>query len=559
MTPRIWLASALCAFGMSAWAQSPATWRGNNWIPGTSVTSDNVFAWLPGPISPFSTLDGQFREEVVAAEVARMAASGLNSVRLIPSFWGFLIDRAAYIDTLGKIARICNAHGIKITYMVWSAIGLSTPAVALDGSLTEELWHELVGTSPTAVTNPQLYVRVGARTLQTNAAASLLAPLPANEPFFSSLYHEPGNELIALSGDYTQWPYGMAARVDAYLDAIATFFAVDPDGVLAFGSYDLFNEPNGGFQLSNIPVSNYIQFIRTTENRLLAIHAGASRTIGWAGADAGTDQLELAARAAGYRGTYYSFHSYAPVDSFRFQMIERKAFADTLGVEALCSEFHRMDATAGRLPWLVGALREIGVGGQVWGFLQNNTFGLTPGGGFEAIDGVFLPVPGPAGLIQFQPQNVVDAQASLDWAAGAPLPLPHTRFLSPGTPADPILPWKHLLSDPFTLTLVSPLVGEPVELFLTTATPGTQSCVAASSASCSLILGLGLFESNATTQTLPWGVIPPSGELTLFKLAILPASLAGQAITLQALVGTRSIPWIQNSAHLTEPVRLQFY
>jgi hypothetical protein len=297
------------------------------------------------------------------------------------------------MNALAQLAAICNQHGVKITYVVWSAIGLNRAALSADGVVSNELWHELANTSPANAVNTQIYYGCLIRAILLNQEfLNFQGVFPPGEPYFFGVHHEPGNELIALSGDYTTWPFAMATRIDEYLDSIGSFFSSDPVGMQAFGSYDLFNEPNGGANVSNIPIGNYLSFIKTTYDLLFAIHPSAPFTVGWAGADQIVDAYETALVNLGMATTYYSVHSYAGGDTFDRELSARRAFASGRGVDLVCSEFYRTDFSAGTLKYQLATLNRLGAGGQMWGFIQGNTFVNYPPFGTYALDGIYIPV-----------------------------------------------------------------------------------------------------------------------------------------------------------------------
>lgn len=530
----------------------PATTKGTNYFANLTLAIDNVLGSLP---ATGGALLGQFSPAIINAEIGRIAASGLTSIRFFPSFFGWIADKNAYMASLAQFAAICNQHNIKITYVVWSAIGLSRPALSSDGVISTELWHELAGTNPTDPTNVQVYNGALFRAILLNQEfVNFQGVLPPGEPYFFGVHHDPGNELIAMSGDYNTWPFGLAARVDEYLDAIASFFSSDPVGMQAFGSYDLFNEPNGGAAVNNIPLANYLTFIQTTYNALHNVHPGAHYTVGWAGSDEIVDAHEQTLLNMGVATTYYSVHSYAGGDIFDRDLSARSATAVARGVPLVCSEFYRTDFTAGTLKYQLATLDRLGAGGQMWGFIQGNTFNNFAPFGTYALDGIYIPVPDPTGPspVAFFPNNLADRAAVEAWTAGTLAVGPYSRIRFPAAPGvlpnqDSALP----VGANHVLQVSSTLVGQPALLLQTLVNPISLPCQLGDYVSCGIIPGLGPLLLLPQTQAIPLGVIPPSQALA--TPIFFPPQWSGLAISFQAYVGTYPHHnFTQNTGELTE-------
>ena len=549
-----------CAGGTGLHGQATFTaadLKGTNIFGSMTVGLDNMFGMLSNGAAP---LAGQFDYAIVDAEIGRLAASGLNSIRFFPSFFAYVTNPAGYMDTLRDFCNICNNHGIRITYVIWSAIGLSRPAPSADGVTSYELWHELIGTNPYATSNLQVYNGAATRAILLNNEFSLMqGVLPPGEPYFSGVHHDPGNELLAISGDYHAWPYSLDLRIDAYLTAIATFFTQDPAGIQAFFSYDLFNEPNGGANVYGAPLGNYLQFIKTTYDLLYGIHPNAEYTVGWAGAGSEADALENSLLQIGVTTTYYSVHSYAGGDTFERDMIARKAIADQRGVPLVCSEFYRTDFSAGTLKYQLAALANHGIGGQMWGFLQGNVFNNYDPYGFQALDGIYVPIPtpGPGAPVTFYPNNLQDVQAVSDWTSGSLSVGAYTRLRIQGLPE--VLPYIDSLVPTGTnevLQITSTRVGEPVLMLETAMAPSSLLCQATNIPTCNLIPGLGPILLEPQTQLHFLGTMPPSGSLNVPWS--FPPAMSGSVMSLSVYVGNYpGQNFIQNTGELAEP--LQFY
>jgi hypothetical protein len=430
---------------------------------------------------------------------------------------------------------------------VWTAIGLTYPATARDGQHSRELWHELINSDPAALTNPAV---VHGAFFRANAMhAAFVAgggALPAGEPHFSSVHLEPGNELIAMSGDDRTWPYQMRVRIDAYLTEIARFFTTDPAGMAAFASYDLMNEPNGF--IGQIPLSNYLEFLARTYDSLYSLHPQAAFTIGWAGAGPEIDTYDQQATAAGIGRTYLSFHSYAHGHPFDRDVAARASYGNALGLQSVVSEFYRPDWSAGTLSYSLASLTRWGVGAQMWGFLQGNCFhpfGLL---GFQPIDGIYVPVTtgNPTNPVAFVPNNPTDVQSLQDWTTGIvnnqAFTAVHVTDLQ-GLPATTLA-----LNQTYDVTLSSSRVGDPGVLLVTLFPNGLPPQAQTSF----LVPGAGFTIFEPSTLVLSVGAMPATRTLSLGGFGVDPA-LAGFVLTLSAYVGVYpGLAFAQNEGELTE-------
>lgn len=538
-SPTILLSLCIAAAAPCGPAQAliaPRDFKGTNYICSTAMSVDNVLASLPvGNVHTHAY--GLFVPEVTEAEIGRIAASGLNSIRLFPSFYGWVADRVAYMECLRFLAQACQIHGVKITYVLWSGIGVTEPIASRDGVVSQELWHELIATDPAAPACYQLYQGSTARAIAHHLSAVGQGPLPPGESTFGSMHVDPGNELLAVTGDHLAWPHQIGPRIDAYLQEIATFFATDPDGRAAFGSYDLFNEPNGAAELFGVPMPNLLAFIRATWLRVQAAHPGAHCTIGWAGAGPDVDVRDAQARAAGIPCSYYSVHAYSSADVFRTDLAARKAYADGLGIDLVVSEFYRTDANAGQMRYLLDVVQDLGIGGQMWCFHQTNVFGIISGVGFAPIDGINIPSvhPTAAGIVQFSLNNPADAAAITAWTSGTLNPGPFTSVEVLDEDGDPSTFLQS--GSPSSLRVRSTRIGDPV-LVLISALPAVgHPCTLTGSPNCILVPGAGFVYVDPTTSVLPVAPIGPGGLSTVFAGLVLPVSWAGIAITAQAFVG----------------------
>ena len=509
--------------------------RGTNYTPVTSLAFNNVVAMIPER-PPGALIRGQFNAKLVQAELGRMAKSGVNNIRLLPSFYGYIADRVGYMSCLKTLARLCHERNISITYQVWSGVTSTAHAISADGVTSMELWHELIGSS---VTDPYNFPVLGGALFRSAARQQLFisrgGTIPPGEPWLASIFAEPGNELLLMSGDYGTWPYNLKPRIDGYLDAIARFFSADPDGRLAFASYDLFNEADA---TQTVPPAHAIQFIKATYDRITRIHCEAEMTIGWALDDGSADALDQLAVAAGVERTYLSFHSYSKVDRFASLAAARKSYADSQGLPLVCSEFHRADFTAGVLKYQLDTISGLGMGAQIWSVIQTNHFIRLPHGSYP-VDGLYVPVQGATpGTLDFYVNNPADVQAFEDWTSGVLSAPPYTSLTVQDAAGNPVT--TVTAGSQYDVVVSSSRVGDPVLLLASPYTSPLPPCFAAGvalAAGCVVIPGLGPSYVHAGTAAQVLGPLNASG-VQLFTGVIAPApSLVGQALAVTAYVG----------------------
>ena len=523
---------------------TPSQWKGTNYVPNVAQSTSSATMLLDAddPHAP-----GTYSPQIVEAEIVRLQASGVNSIRLLPSFYGWAINRAQFIQNLGHLSSTCHDAGISIVVQVWSAIGSIGSSASADGIDSRELWHEFFGTDPASPRNLGVYRGLVARNLnfarERRAAGGVL---PELEPAWGTLLAEPGNELIALSGDDTQWPYQMHQRVEDYLADLGTFFSTDPEGSAALAGFDLFNEPDAD---PSIPIAHYIQFIARTFNTLSAYCPTTEYTVGWARGEAYVDAYDQMLVTAGVGRTYHSFHSYDPAETFAEMLAGRKLYADGLGIPLVVSEFHRSDWTAGVLRHSLEAIQSNGVGAQIWAVLQTNTFFSYHGSTF-AIDGLY--VPSPDGLT-FTVNNPFDTSAFEQWTAGSLYAPPYLSYEVAGAGQNPgAMPTVNAGAS-YDLNVTSSLAGFPVVLRVA---PMPRGSVCAPGAPlCGIFPGIGWLPDPLTTATLLLGLTDVTGAAA-FAGAFPPLGLPGEELDVVVYVGQFPIgDWNQHIGEVTVPVR----
>ena len=533
----------LSSFPLEGQAPAPRDYRGMNYLPATTRALDNATALLPYD-NP-NGLTGSYSQGQIDQELQYIASHGLNTVRVFPSFYGYLVDRVAYMNSLRDLASSCTRHGLYITYVVWNVVALSAPPYA---GGPPEVWQDLQGTDPHAATNAVLYQSL----MDRNQAMSQLFGhlVPPWAPHHYSIHAEPGHELFQNhGGDPLNWPNDLKPRVDAYLDAVATFFATDPIGQAAFASYDLLNEPN---TLGPMHETAYLEFIRYTKMRLDQNHPGATCTVGWATSDPMLEQTDQRLRTQfGVEQTYLSSHSYARPERFEEICADRARYAATQSKDFVLSEFHRVDITSGVLEYQLSSLVRHGLGGQAWGLIQSNGWlpGPTPG---VPIDGIAVPLdPGtPTGSITFLEINRQDADALRRYGAGTLTPRPFTRIVlrdSIGQQPQSLTPGS------YTLDIESTLTNSPVFLANGFEPNSVTSCdLDPFSNHCLPLRALGPFYASPAQSIQFLGFTNATGSLATPLPLQIPQVARGRAYGATALVGLYPT-WLPelNTAELT--------
>lgn len=521
---------------------TPDQWRGTNYVPNLAQSTSSATMMLDAG-DPY--MPGSYDSTIVAAEIARLQSAGVNSIRLLPSFYGWVINRSQYLANLDDLCQQCAAANISVVIQVWSAIGATEAAPSLDGATSPELWHELVGSSPTAVTNLEVYRGWDRRQTNFQRDRNSRGSLPPGEPGWATLLAEPGNELIAMSGDPFMWPYAMAARVEGYLNDLGSYFSSSAPGAAALAGFDLFNEPDAW---PWIPIANYVEFIGFTYDRLVVACPSAQYCVGWARGDASVDGFDQMLVAAGVGRTYHSFHSYENPEVFRHEVIDRKAYADSQGLPLVVSEFHRTDWTAGVLRHLLDAVTDNGAGGQIWAVIQTNTF-YTYHGRTHGIDGLYIPTPD--GL-SFAVNNPKDTAAFLEWTAGtlAPPPLLDAQIVGASaasvTQASPPAVAAGVSHD---VSVTSALPGVPAIMRI--APMPTGAGCAASAQNCQIFPGIGWLPDPLGTATVFLGLTDVTGAVYA-PGAFTPFGAPGQELVVTTYAGLYPVDdWNRNQGEIT--------
>lgn len=549
------LAAGTCVAVLVAnagWAQgiAPQDFRGTNYVPATTRAFDTATAMLPHD-NP-NGLVGEFSSSQVEDEIAFIASHGLNTVRVFTSFYGFLVDKQAYRSSLRELARICTRHGVRITFVFWNLVAVSVPSSP--GSPLE-LWHDLAGSTAQAPTNPVLYQGLRARSAALNALYGHLVPPWA--PHFAGIHAEPGRELLlTYGGDPAPWPFELGARVDEYIDEVASFFGQDPAGQAAFASYDLFNEPN---ILPAPNESTYLEFIAHTFHRVQLRHPNAACTVGWAAASSITDTLDQELENVwNVHPTYLSGHSYARPEGFAEDCANRAAYARSRGMPFVMSEFHRTDRTSGVVEAQLSLLVRHGLAGQMWGLIQSNAF-IDYLGAPMPIDGVAVSFdPGNAqATIPFLTVNTRDAAAIRAWSANRLVPTSFARVILRDAQGTPIS--MPSAGTNVTIDVDAPRVPlAPILLVFGIESTAMPSCRAfPEPMDCVLVRGLGPLYYSPSMVPVVSGVTDVTGRSVTPYALPLPPNAAGQFLGVSAYVGF--YPFTLPETNVGELTRLSVY
>lgn len=491
--------------------------RGTNYVVTTATARNNVQMWLnPGP------LNGYFNIAIVDQEIGFLAAHGLNSVRVFGSFYAYVIDRTEYLTNLRRLLKSCRKHGIYVTFIVWDVFGL-------DGLEVPVLASSMMAGNPSA------------RIIQiVNAEMANLAKTQPTLPsgWGGSWFASPGNHFLVTHQDPTYWPSAMKTYADDYMDDIANVF--DKEFKDTFLSYDLVNEPDNLNFLTpvNTPVMLHIvvKVAAYSMQRILKNHSTAKFTIGSASAFLGIS-MNRKLKSGSNRGMdYLTYHDYHTGYGFDLRAYHARALGDLEQLEVVCSECFTA-ARQGHLQHLLGSLDIAGVGGQIWGAIQDRIFVVRYDQAFYRLypgnptrwwvndTGVFKPVADSKQSTgwRYEAKNKAFARALSVWANQET----STWNRWPELEIIPILPNY----DPqiYRVTIRGPL-GLPAQLLIsgigTTQTefPG---------------LGIHVLDGTGVT-TINMGRLLPTQTPGLGRISIvtrIPANMLAASLQIQALLG----------------------
>jgi hypothetical protein len=196
-----------------------------------------------------------------------------------------------------------------------------------------------------------------------------------------------------MANGFRDWDPRYQLIIDTYLDDITKALGNASSGGMRI-TFDLYNEPQLNFK-TLLQEKNVKLFIARTYHYVRSNAPRAPCTVGWAGASALNLQHDNDLFSNyGVRQDYLSFHEYDLV-RFRLSCQARKAQAASYrggNVPVVCSEFWQA-RDRGRLANYLWLLAEEEVGGQMWGFIQANSWSQLTNAPSCDWDGVVAPPP----------------------------------------------------------------------------------------------------------------------------------------------------------------------
>lgn len=363
--------------------------RGCNYLPMCEVWSHSLHLSLV-PLRADSsgrptTSGGFFHEPFARASLDQLEAAGFNNIRVWGSFMGWVADPEGYLASLRTLARLCAERDIGITYVMWNII----PAGAASGG--GSAYDIVVGSSYLSST-----VTSALWTLADAWQGSPSAPdhIPTNDVDLSH-YPEPLTaEQWNSLGRFGEWSdTTFQGLVRDYIVAMARFWGNDADGVAAYHSTDLYNEPNG-VSLPGDAQANIYDFIAKMERAMRDLQPNLCATVGWAAASSGRN---TAVAALGTRLSYVSYHGYAysaTPEEFATIAASLDASVETandMGLPTVWSEFFVVPENRGQMQDYLDIALASGVGTQSWCYIHNRSQtdrGTTAGGFSWPLDGL---------------------------------------------------------------------------------------------------------------------------------------------------------------------------
>lgn len=203
--------------------------------------------------------------------------------------------------------------------------------------------------------------------------------VPSGEPWFAGAHSEPGNYLFRQRLAFAHWPSALHELIGGYLDDIGTIFGTAPGTAVLF-SYDLLNEPDYNSAIFQGARDIMMDLVGFTQQRLMRRAPTARFTIGFAGLGPEAVRFMSDLYLRGVKLQYVSSHAYRTtldISDFARTVLDGKRIAAQQGLDYVCSEFWArwlaFPPPAPVAPYL-RVLRGLGVGGQIWSFLEMNIF-----------------------------------------------------------------------------------------------------------------------------------------------------------------------------------------
>lgn len=371
---------------------APAEFRGVNYLPCATLGISNALSFLSA--TP-TGLSGTYVSSQVRQEIGQLSKYGVNSIRVFPSFYGWLINPTDYMNNLRDFAQICASRRIVLTYVMWNTTSnvFSPNYLAVDPALNVSYDAGLHSTLLSIATNYTLSI--------SSVPFSVVQSF--DDPWQYVLHDQPGNSLFEppYNGVMSVWPNNLKLKCEAYVDAIGNFFATDPVGQSVYGSYDLFNEPD----CCGIPAGNQVEILEMTYKRLSRMHSArgaptAEFTVGFADFNntLANHQFLLSKRI---KQTYISYHCYFADPIFAQVAQQHGQLGVSLNMPVVCSEFYDRNKPGhlGNLSSFLNSIDSNGLGGNSWVILATNLIvgtNQTPPT-YHRFDGLVVPTTIPVG------------------------------------------------------------------------------------------------------------------------------------------------------------------
>ncbi|MCB9889122.1 MAG: hypothetical protein H6836_06050 [Planctomycetes bacterium] len=337
--------------------------RGTNYLFNSGAMVQADFALLSHQ-SDAGPRNGTYDFTNIDSELAMLARSGFNNLRIWPPFFGWIIDKAQYRAHLREFLAACRRHRLTLTWALWNAVG--------NGVLwqTHDL-ASLIGGAVGDTTNDGLYDTLTRLTELFQSQNSRW--VPAGKPGYSTGYPAPGNGLLRQSGDPRSWrDASYIQRVEEYLRDVLEILK-SADGQATLFEIDVANEFDG----VGIPLGNTLDFVAWNLDIIRQELPNAPVTVGWA--------EHRAVPYSGYfaemqqRGIALSCHSFHIYVDEPHQYVERilplLEWADPHPIRLKATEFYRTDtAEWGRLDTGLEFFAEHRVPTIMWGFINSNLY-----------------------------------------------------------------------------------------------------------------------------------------------------------------------------------------
>lgn len=361
--------------------------RGTNYSINSSLQLQTDFALLsyvavpvPGDIDT-NTRVGTYSAANIDSELAFLASSGFNNLRVMLPFFNWVIDKAQFRRNLKHFIGLCRRHELTVTWVLWNAIGNGINWDTVDVAELLQQW-------PNTPTNDLLHRDLLAlsRLFQVQYGQFV----PKGKPWHLTGYPGPGNNLLRRSGRPENWNKSlMDVRVTEYLDDVMDVFD-SQDGRATMFLIDVANEFDG----VAIPLEHTIEFVSWNHDRIRSRLPEVPLTIGWAANDVefyARYVIELA--NAGIELDRHSFHIYVEEpEDYAKALVPLFQTAARVKIPLMVTEFYRTDtAEWGHIDTALEFFKEHGIPTIMWGFINTNIYGdpNKPGNqGNSYLDGV---------------------------------------------------------------------------------------------------------------------------------------------------------------------------